>query len=39
MLSLQTNTTVLPIRSDAELALAHLWLDELLAANACESAV
>lgn len=37
MLSLQTITTVTPIRSDAELAQAHLRLDELLAANAFDS--
>lgn len=37
MLSLQTITTVTPIRSDAELAQAHLRLDELLVANAFHS--
>lgn len=37
MLSLQTITTVTPIRSEAELAQAHLRLDELLAANAFDS--
>lgn len=37
MLSLQTITTVTPIRTDAELVQAHLRLDELLAANAFES--
>lgn len=37
MLALQTITTVSPIRSDAELAQAHLRLDELLAANAFNS--
>ena len=37
MLSLQTITTVTPIRSDAELSQAHLRLDELLAANAFDS--
>ena len=38
MLALQTITTVSPIRSDAELAQAHLRLDELLAADAYNSA-
>ena len=37
MLSLQTITTVTPIRSEAELTQAHLRLDELLAANAFDS--
>ncbi len=37
MLSLQTITTVTPIRSDAELAQAHLRLDGLLATNAFDS--
>lgn len=37
MLSLQTITTVTPIRSDAELTLAHRRLDELLTANAFDS--
>ena len=37
MLSLQTITTVTPIRSAAELAQAHLRLDELIAANAYDS--
>ena len=39
MLALQTITTVSPIRSDAELAQAHLRLDELLAANAFDSPI
>jgi hypothetical protein len=39
MLALQTVTTVAPIRSDAELAQAHLRLDELIAANAYDSPV
>ena len=39
MLALQTITTVSPIRTDAELAQAHLRLDELLAVNAYESPV
>jgi len=39
MLALQTITTVSPIRTDAELAQAHLRLDELLAANAYNSPV
>ena len=38
MLALQTITTVLPIRSDTELAQAQRRLDELLAADACHSA-
>ena len=37
MLSLQTITTVAPIRSAAALAQAHLRLDELLAVNAFDS--
>jgi hypothetical protein len=39
MLALQTITTVSPIRSDAELAQAHLRLDELIAANAYDSPI
>jgi antitoxin component HigA of HigAB toxin-antitoxin module len=39
MLALQTITTVAPIRSEAELAQAHLRLDELLAANAFDSPI
>ena len=39
MLPLQTITTVSPIRSDAELAQAHLRLDELLDANAFDSPI
>ena len=39
MLALQTITTVSPIRTDAELAQAHLRLDELLAANAFDSPI
>ncbi|MDQ2794113.1 MAG: hypothetical protein M3Y12_08910 [Bacteroidota bacterium] len=39
MLALQTITTVAPIRTDAELAQAHLRLDELLAANAFDSPI
>ncbi len=39
MLALQTITTVSPIRSDAELAQAHLRLDELIAANAYNSPI
>ena len=39
MLALQTITTVSPIRSDAELAQAHIRLDELLAANAFDSPI
>lgn len=39
MLALQNITTVSPIRTDAELAQAHLRLDELLAVNAYESPV
>lgn len=37
MLSLQTITTVAPIRSDAELDQAHQRLDELIAAQAYDS--
>ena len=37
MLTLQTVTTVKPIRSEAELVRAHLRLDELLAINAFDS--
>jgi hypothetical protein len=39
MLALQTITTVSPIRTDAELAQAHLRLDELIAANAYDSPI
>lgn len=39
MLALQTITTVSPIRTDAELAQAHLRLDELIAANAYNSPI
>ena len=39
MLALQTITTVSPIRSDAELAQAHLRLDELLAMDAFNSPI
>ena len=39
MLALQTVTTVVPIRSDAELVQAHLRLDELIAANAYDSLI
>ena len=37
MLALQTITTVSPICSDAELAQAHLRLDELIAGQAYDS--
>ena len=37
MLALQTITTVTPIRTDEELAQAHVRLDELLAENAYDS--
>ncbi|UYZ61568.1 hypothetical protein [Hymenobacter weizhouensis] len=37
MLSLQTITTVSPIRSDEELAQAHQRLDELIASQAYSS--
>lgn len=37
MLSLQTITTITPIRSAAELAQAHLRLDQLLALSAFDS--
>ena len=37
MLALQTITTVSPIRSDEELAQAHLRLNELLVAQAYDS--
>ena len=39
MLAIQTITTVSPIRTDAELAQAHLRLDELLAADAFNSPI
>lgn len=39
MLALQTITTVSPIRTDVELAQAHLRLDELLAVNAFDSPI
>ncbi|MDB5267970.1 MAG: hypothetical protein JWP58_1010 [Hymenobacter sp.] len=39
MLALQTITTVSPIRTDAELAQAHLRLDELIAASAYDSLI
>ena len=39
MLALQTITTVSPIRSETELAQAHLRLDELIAANAYDSPI
>ncbi|MBF9222724.1 folylpolyglutamate synthase/dihydrofolate synthase family protein [Hymenobacter ruricola] len=39
MLAIQTITTVSPIRTDAELAQAHIRLDELIAANAYDSPV
>jgi hypothetical protein len=39
MLALQTITTVSPIRTEAELAQAHLRLDELIAANAYDSPI
>lgn len=39
MLALQTITTVSPIRTDTELAQAHLRLDELIAANAYDSPI
>jgi len=39
MLALQTITTVSPIRTDVELAQAHLRLDELLTVNAFDSPI
>ncbi|GAB3738109.1 hypothetical protein GCM10027594_18690 [Hymenobacter agri] len=39
MLAIQTITTVSPIRTDAELAQAHLRLDELIAVNAYDSPI